>query len=337
MDTRVALPRAGVSYPRVFAAIRVALRYHTAIVMLTYGGFKIVNSQFPPVQLDQMAMPLGALAPAGLLWNYMGYSPAYVCFTGIAEAAGALLLLYRRTTTLGALLLIPVLANVVLINFAYDVPAKGLALNLFMSCIVLAAPDARRIVSALVGPATNADTTFGWQPGRAAARLRTYIKPLLVFFAVTVPIGISSVARSAGRARSPLYGVWVITARPQSREVHLENAGAEQWRRLVFGAPSRVAIAYDDGHVEHAAVAIDSLHGILTVRTTTAGTQSVSYRRLGDTLCLRSPAEGAPSEVAFLRVDEREVYPLARARWWFGTAAPGSADARYRTGARRQR
>ena len=37
----------------------------------------------------------------GLLWTFMGHSPAYSAFTGAAEALAGALLLFRRTTLLG--------------------------------------------------------------------------------------------------------------------------------------------------------------------------------------------------------------------------------------------
>jgi hypothetical protein len=81
-------------------------------------------------------------------------------FSGGMECLGGALLLFRRTTTLGALILVAVLVNVVMLNFCYDVPVKQFSLLLLAAAIVLALPDARRLAAVLFGlsaPATHDD------------------------------------------------------------------------------------------------------------------------------------------------------------------------------------
>jgi hypothetical protein len=66
-------------------------------------------------------------------------------FTGVAEMLGGLLLTTRRTTLLGALLCIGVLANVFMLNVGYDVPVKVLSFHLLAMAVFLAAPDLGRL------------------------------------------------------------------------------------------------------------------------------------------------------------------------------------------------
>src|SRR5262249_9377730 len=70
--------------------------------------------------------PFGNKSPAGLLWAFVGYSVPYQMFSGVVESFGALLLLTRRTVALGALVCLVSTANVVLLNFCYDVHADAL-------------------------------------------------------------------------------------------------------------------------------------------------------------------------------------------------------------------
>src|SRR4051812_6118716 len=149
-------------YRRLRGWLFIGMRYYVAVTMLVYGGFKIVDSQFPPLALEQVARPLGSLAPMGLLWAFMGYSSIYASFTGLGEAAGAFLLFFRQTTTAGALILIAVLSNVALLNYTFDVPVKYLSSVLLFGAIVLAAADAKRLIAVLVlnQVTTPADVTF---------------------------------------------------------------------------------------------------------------------------------------------------------------------------------
>jgi len=66
----------------------------------------------------------------GLLWTFMAASKGYQIFTGAAEVLGGILLLWKRTTTLGALTVFGVMANVMALNFFYDVPVKLLSTHL---------------------------------------------------------------------------------------------------------------------------------------------------------------------------------------------------------------
>jgi hypothetical protein len=86
----------------------------------------------------------------GLLWTFMGHSPAYNFFTGFIEFLGAALLLFRRTATLGALIVIGAMSQVLMLNLSYDVPVKQLSIQLIVMACFIAAPDVKRLVALLV-------------------------------------------------------------------------------------------------------------------------------------------------------------------------------------------
>ncbi|MEZ4454913.1 MAG: hypothetical protein R3B09_36015, partial [Nannocystaceae bacterium] len=101
------------------------LRFYLVWEILGYGLVKVVGRQFDSGVLpEELYRTFGDLTPMDLLWGFMGHSWVYSGFTGLAEVVGAVLLLWRRTTALGALLLVAVLANVALLNFCYDVQVK---------------------------------------------------------------------------------------------------------------------------------------------------------------------------------------------------------------------
>ncbi len=135
---------------RVHAALRIGMRYMLATTMLGYGFAKLFPFQFRALGPWHLMQAYGESSPMGLLWRFMGYSRAYAMFSGFAEVLGGLLLLSRRTTTLGALVLIGVMANVVMLNFCYDVPVKILSSHLLLLAVLLVLPDARRLADMLV-------------------------------------------------------------------------------------------------------------------------------------------------------------------------------------------
>ena len=63
---------------------------------------------------------------------------------GIAEVA-ALFLLFRRTVTIGAIITLMTTANVMAVNYFYDVPVKIVSTALVMMTIFLLIPDLKRL------------------------------------------------------------------------------------------------------------------------------------------------------------------------------------------------
>lgn len=137
-------------YDRLYGLLRVGARYFLATTMLGYGLSKVVVQQFPAPDAYRMVEPIGEASPMGLLWTMMGLSPAYEIFGGLAETIGAVFLLFRRTTTLGALILVGVMTNVVMLNFCYDVPVKIFSSQLLLVAFFLMLPDLRALTDFLV-------------------------------------------------------------------------------------------------------------------------------------------------------------------------------------------
>ena len=137
------------SYREAYYWIRVLVRYFLGMNMITYGMYKVLHLQMPFPYLSQLVQPFGDKSPMGLAWSFVGYSKAFSAFTGWGEVVGGLLLFFRKTTTLGALLSAVVMGNIVAINFCYDVPVKLFSSALFLMCLFLLAPDARRLLNVL--------------------------------------------------------------------------------------------------------------------------------------------------------------------------------------------
>lgn len=125
---------------------RIWLRYTLAMVMVGYGVVKLVKLQFGDPSILHLVKTYGESSPMDLLWTFMGYSTPYIFFGGVMEFIPALLLFFRRTALLGALILMAVLANVVMLNMCYDVPVKIYSSHLFVMSILIALPDIKRLV-----------------------------------------------------------------------------------------------------------------------------------------------------------------------------------------------
>lgn len=128
------------NYEKLQSYLFVYLRYCIGFYMLVYGFDKVFKSHFPFPSLEKLGQTFGESSPQGLLWAFMGYSTSYTVFLGIAEVLSGFLLLFRRTTALGALLVLIIMLNVAVINFSYDVPVKLFALHMVGYSLLLLYP-----------------------------------------------------------------------------------------------------------------------------------------------------------------------------------------------------
>jgi hypothetical protein len=101
---------------RVGLAAMTTARIVLGLGMVPYGLNKLLDYQFQ-VQAWKYARPLGEAAGTTLTWAFLGYHPHFQILLGILELIPAFLLFFARTRRIGALLMFPVLLNVVLINF----------------------------------------------------------------------------------------------------------------------------------------------------------------------------------------------------------------------------
>jgi hypothetical protein len=117
---------------------------------------------------------LRQIRPFDLAWAFFGHSYEYGLFLGLAEVAVCLLVVIPATRTLGALLGVIVLGNVVFIDVVFGIYGPlGMAILLFSLALGLVLIDLARIIVAvrvLLKPA-NALRIWGWSIRVAALAL----------------------------------------------------------------------------------------------------------------------------------------------------------------------
>lgn len=125
------------NYQQLYLFTIVLARYFVVYTMLNYGFCKVFPGQFPALGYYSLEKTFGNKSPMGVLWTFMETSRAYTFFGGFMEVTGGLLLLFRRTKTLGALISMAIMMNVVILNFAYDVPVKIFSTHLVLLCFFI--------------------------------------------------------------------------------------------------------------------------------------------------------------------------------------------------------
>lgn len=121
-------------------------RYYIALIAFSYGIQKLYALQMPFPNLSQLATPLGDFLPMRLSWMFLGYSAPYQIFSGGMEVLAGVLLLYRKTTTMGVLIATAVFTNIMMLNLSYDIPVKLFSIHIVVMCLFLLANEYHRIV-----------------------------------------------------------------------------------------------------------------------------------------------------------------------------------------------
>jgi len=311
------LDRRRASYTRLHEWLRVYIRFALGSAMISYGAVKVIQSQFPPPTLDRLVQPFGDASPMGILWTFMGASAAYNVFSGAGEMLGGILLLIRRTTLLGALVSSAVLANIVALNFFYDVPVKLYSLHLLAMAGFLAVPDLRRMFEFFIRHKPADLFSAKWRR-TAAMVLSTAVLILLVVFQLQ--------RAQASRKqwgdlspRSPLRGIWNVdslTANGVDRPPLVTDA--KRWRRMVFDGAQVVAIQTMDDHRQRYVLALDERNHTMNLKKREE-TSSVSfeYRRPDpNTLIVDGTMNGEKLHATMHRADARAFLLTTRGFHW---------------------
>jgi len=113
-----------------------ACRYFIAFLMLLYGLVKVFQGQFYTDEYWRDTS-LRNLDGMQLVWSFYSHSPLYQSLLGLVEVFLGILFLFRRTTALGVVLFVPIMTNLVAINFFFQVGALPSAIPLLLAGFIL--------------------------------------------------------------------------------------------------------------------------------------------------------------------------------------------------------
>jgi hypothetical protein len=211
---------------RIHAWFQAMIRYWLAFAISIYGFGKILRTQFAP-NFSRNDVPVGRLSGFELTWHYFGYSYALAVIIASLQISGSILLLFRRTTLAGVAILLPVMVNIVLINFFYHIdPGAFLNAILFtLALLYLLSRHRAGLVKLFLNPNNPLPPIdAGWL--KYAVRLLAIGGAFLILFNAIRKL-----------PSSPLEGKWTVDFLVRNRDTvaanaWLNNSGA--WRSLYF-------------------------------------------------------------------------------------------------------
>ncbi len=114
------------------------ISYYLSMQLVKYGFDKVFKTQFYLPEPNILYSEFGSLSKDILYWSTMGTSNLYNNILGGIEILTACLILYKRTRTLGLMLSVGLLVNIVAVNFSFNISVKLYSLFLlFLSLILL--------------------------------------------------------------------------------------------------------------------------------------------------------------------------------------------------------
>ncbi|KAA2240783.1 DoxX family protein [Chitinophaga agrisoli] len=237
-----------VSYDALYYWLRVLLRYRLAIALLVYGLIKFFPLQSPYPSLSNLNTPYGDFTEWKLFSLSLGIVPGYETFLGLVEILAAALLLYRKTASVGAFIVLLFTGNVFMSNLAYGGGEAVYSFYLVTLALFLFAYDLPRLVNLLALGRPTAPPHY--KPAFDTPRLRYTRLALKTFVILFFGVLYGAQAGAAATYQYPTTpGLSNTSGLYNVREFRLNNqtlpysdTDAVRWQDVVFEKWATISI-----------------------------------------------------------------------------------------------
>jgi hypothetical protein len=214
-------------------------RYYIILVALSYGIIKLFGQQMVFPDLHELATPIGDLVPMRLSWFFIGYSGPYQFFSGAMEVLAALLLLYRRTISLGVLIAAGVFFNVMMLNLSYDIPVKIFSMQMEFTCLFLLVNESERLINFFIlnKPAPEGKVYHFRYTKKWMRISRVVLKCIIIAVGLIFPFyqSYTQTRPSNSKTQPVKNGVYaVVQYRLNNKDIPLSTLDTLRWRDLIF-------------------------------------------------------------------------------------------------------
>jgi hypothetical protein len=148
------------AYPNLYYWIRTIVRYRLAIGVIAYGFIKVFPLQSPYPSISNLNTNYGDFTRWKLFSVSLGIVPTYETFLGFVEMAAGVLLLFRKTASVGAVIILLFTGNVFMSNIAYEGGEHVYSLYLILFALFVLTWDLQRITTLLVLQKPTAPNRF---------------------------------------------------------------------------------------------------------------------------------------------------------------------------------
>lgn len=231
------------NYNELYYVLQVILRYRLAIGVLAYGFIKLFPMQAPLPSISNLNTAYGDFSAWKLFSMSLGIVPSYESFLGLVEITGGLLLLNRKTATIGTLIILPFTGNVFMSNLAYEGGEYVYSFYLITIALFLFAFDAIPLIRLLSLELPTKPHRFKFvltEPWQRTARLA--LKSAFIFFGVILYGYKTYAAYQSGPYQFPqapglsgASGLYNVTEfRLNNQVVPYSREDSARWQDVVF-------------------------------------------------------------------------------------------------------
>lgn len=257
-----ALDRKRIHYKTLFYWLTTALRYYVGLMLINYGLVKVIQLQFSAPGFYRLLQPYGESSPMGLAWTFLGFSEGYNLFMGIAEVLAGLLL-FRRTTTFGAIITLMTTMNVMAVNYFYDVPVKILSTHLVIMTLFLLSRDLRKVLEFLVTNKQVEKLTIIAQPKlKKGIRIGlNVVKSLIIIYVLGYGFYDTMERKESyglNKPKPPLYGVYEVTNYVVNGDTLTDFRSDKRWKNIRIEREGSIQIEKMSKKRENFSIEIDS-------------------------------------------------------------------------------
>lgn len=300
------------NYRKLGTFMFIYARYYLAIYLLSYGFAKFYEGQFISPSLTRLEQSIGDASPMGLMWTFMGYSQSYTFFSGVCEVAAGLLLFFRRTTVIGALLSLAVMTNVMVLNFTFDVPVKLFSTHLVLISIFICSPNIVTFIQLFFTKQSVALKREALVFKNKWVRVGRYV--LKAFFIFWFPFSMltSELGYIEEEPENPLMATYFTEEFIINKDtVSYRNPSPNSWNKLIMNE-SFAKIIFKEKNAEFYDLKVDTLERSFTFKSYEDSTavNVFNYQFFDDNYCLVQGKMEKDSIKAIFRVKKKEDYQL---------------------------
>lgn len=297
---------------------RTSVRWYLGLYMMIYGVAKVVeNGQFQAPDLYDLNLRFGEFSPMGLLWRFMGFSHTYAAFTGMAEVIAGVLLLFRRTALLGAMLTVGVMLHVFMLNMCYDVPVKLFSFHLVLLGFGLMWQNIARlwrffVLNQSVAPISEPDRLNN---KRWMVIARHSLRVLFVGAMVFSVLYFSFSQDASTKDETPMRGIYDVI---QFDHKLIAQPGSDslKWDRAIV-ANNRMLVYTEDNRRQSFKFKPDSTLANFTIKSSRDSTQTYTFAAVRDSNIVHFNGiwKGDTLRATFRRIDEKMLLTNRGFHW----------------------
>ncbi|KLT67584.1 hypothetical protein [Pedobacter sp. BMA] len=238
------------NYNELYYWLRAIVRYRLAIGIIGYGFLKFFPMQAPFPSISNLNTAYGDFSEWKIFSMSLGIVPGYESFLGGVEIVAGLLLLFRKTASIGAIIILIFTGNVFISNLGYGGGEYVYASYLISFAVFVLWFDAQRIYRLISLELPTQPNLYqpAFRPAMKSLRLvaKAFVLIFFVFFyGLKTYFGLRrdpyQFPRKAGLARAA--GIYDVTDfKLNGKVIPYDPSNTSRWQDVVFEKWATISI-----------------------------------------------------------------------------------------------